>query len=452
MLNPGQAGYDGPRAEQLYRTIRDRVGALPGIASVSFASNLPLFAGPSRKLSAAGPATFGDGDGALTVVNIVGHDYFATTEVMIERGRQFVDSDRGASAPVAIINEALARQSWRGRDPLGDQIRFVGDQEPRQIIGVAETVNYDEIGEAPQGCVYLPLAQNLTDAIVLYVRTTSDPGPAMMTVRRELARIDDRLDVADARPVSKVIDQALYGARMSGALLGVFGSLALALAALGMYGVMAYAVQLRQREMGVRMALGAAPTRVVRLVLRDGIRLVVAGLAIGVVGAAGIGTLLSGLLHGVNPVDPVSVSAATLVLAIVGFVACYLPARRASAVGPAQRPSRRLSAITRARPLKRVAHLRDGRRGGILHFQNGPQAIDRRTLLARGGAALRGGARHRVLQERTRGFSADGLEQLRPGLERHIEPGFAPGMVGLVARGPDVETFVLGKMAFGDGR
>jgi predicted permease len=334
MLNPGQAGYDGPRTEQLYRTIGDRVAALPGIASVSFASNLPLFTSASRKVSAAGSTTFGDTEGTLTVVNVVDGNYFATTDVAMTRGRSFVDADRGTSAPVAIINDALARQYWPGRDPVGDQIRFVGDETPRRIVGVAETVNYDEIGERPQGCVYLPLAQNLTDAIVLYVRTEVDPGPALTMVQRELARIDERLDVADARTIEKVLDQALYGATMSGALFGVFGLLALALAGLGMYGVMAHAVHLRQREMGVRMALGAEPTRVVRLVLGDGIRLVVVGVAIGIVGAAGIGTLLSGLLHGVSPLEPMSVGAATLVLAIVGFVASYLPARRASQMDP----------------------------------------------------------------------------------------------------------------------
>ncbi|MGH9371253.1 MAG: ADOP family duplicated permease [Vicinamibacterales bacterium] len=334
LLNPGQAGYNQARAEQLYRTVRDRIAAIPGVTSVSWASNMPLFTGPSRKLSIDGRSDAAESTGALTVVTTVDLDYFTTAGIAITRGRDFAEVDREGNLPVAIINETLARQYWLGGDPIGQRVSFVGDTVTRQIVGVAETVNYDEIGEPSQPCVYIPLAQNFTDAVVLYVRTGAEPAAVLATVQREMRHIDPRLDVGDARTARKMIDQALFGATMTGGLLGVFGLLALGLASLGMYGVMAYSVSLRRREMGVRLALGASPKTVLTMVLRDGLRLVSVGLAVGAVGAGAISVALSRFLHGVGPIDPASFVSATAVLLTVAALACYLPARRASRVDP----------------------------------------------------------------------------------------------------------------------
>jgi putative ABC transport system permease protein len=178
------------------------------------------------------------------------------------------------------------------------------------------------------------LAQNFADGAVLYVRTAADPAPVLATVQQELRQIDSRLDVNDARTARTVIDQALFGTRMGGRLLGVFGTLALALASLGMYGVMAYNVSLRRREMGVRLALGADSRTVLTLVLRDGLRLVGVGLVLGALGAVGLGTVISRVLYGVSPLDPASLLGAAAVLFVAATVACYLPARRASRLDP----------------------------------------------------------------------------------------------------------------------
>jgi predicted permease len=334
LLNPGQAGYDRPRAEQLYRTVRDRISAIPGVTSVAWATNLPLFTGPSRKLAIEGRTDAVESGGALTVVNTVDHEYFGTAGVAITRGRDFADADRDGSLPVAIVNETLARQYWPDRDPIGQRVSFTGDSVARQIVGVAKTVNYDEVGEAPQPCVYIPLAQNFADRVVLYVRTNIDPAPVLATVQRDMRDIDPRLDVGDARTARKVIDQALFGATMSGGLLGVFGLIGLGLASLGMYGAMAYSVSLRRREMGVRLALGADPKTVLTLVLRDGLTLVSIGLVAGALGALALGATISRFLHGVSPADPASYVGASAVLLAVAGLACYLPARRASRVDP----------------------------------------------------------------------------------------------------------------------
>jgi predicted permease len=334
LLNPGQAGYDRARAEQLYRTVRDRVTAVPGVVSVSWATNLPLFTPPSRRLSIPGRTDDLSSRGALAVVNTVDVGYFDTAGVAITRGRDFTAGDREGGLAVAIVNETLARQYWPGGDPIGQRVSFVGEDMPRQIVGVAETVNYDNIGEPPQPCVYLPLTQNFADSTVLYVRTAADPAPLLPMVQRELRQIDDRLDAGDARTARTVIDQALFGTTMSGGLLGVFGTLALALASLGMYGVMAYSVTLRRREMGVRLALGADSKSVLTLVLRDGLRLVGVGLVIGAVGAVALSLVISRFLYGVSPLDPTSFLSAAAVLLSAAALACYLPARRASRLDP----------------------------------------------------------------------------------------------------------------------
>jgi predicted permease len=334
MLNPGQAGYDRARVEQLYRTVKDRIATLPGVASVSWSSNLPLFSSPSRKIAIEGRSEPDDRAGVLTVVNTVDAEYFATMGIGVERGRAFTDADRASSLPVAIINETLAHRYWPDGDPIGQRLLFVGDTVPRQIVGVARTANYDNIGETPQPCVYLPLAQHFTDLVVLNVRTRRDPSPVLTAVQREVRAIDDNLDVGDVRTIQKVIDQALFGTTMGGGLLGMFGLLALGLASLGMYGVMAYTVTLRRREIGVRLALGAESGAVLRLVLRDGLKLVTIGLVIGAFGAAAISTLLSRFLYGLSPLDPASFAGAAVVLLTVAAAACYFPARRASRLDP----------------------------------------------------------------------------------------------------------------------
>jgi predicted permease len=334
MLNPGQAGYDQARVEQLYRIVKDRIGTLPGVASVSWSSNLPLFSAPSRRIAIQGRSDRADRDGLLSVVNTVDTDYFATMGIGVTRGRAFSDADRASGLPVAIINDELARRYWPGADPIGRQLLFVGEASPRQIIGVAATVDYDNIGEPPQPCVYLPLAQHFTDLAVLNVRTKRDPAPVLTAVQREVRAIDDNLDVGDVRTIRKVIDQALFGTTMGGGLLGIFGLLALGLASLGMYGVMAYTVTLRRREVGVRLALGAESRAVLRLVLGDGLTLVAIGLVIGALGAVALGTMLSRFLYGLSPLDPASFAGAALVLLTVAAAACYFPARRASRLDP----------------------------------------------------------------------------------------------------------------------
>jgi macrolide transport system ATP-binding/permease protein len=254
--------------------------------------------------------------------------------VALTRGREFLESDREQSQPVAVINQTLSHRYWPNQDPTGQRIAFTDDRVARVIVGVAATVNYDNVGEPPQPCVYLPLAQNFTDAIVLYVRARGDSSAVLASVQRELRQIDDRLNVDDVRTGRKVVDQALFGATMTGGLLGVFGLLALALASLGMYGVMAYGVSLRRREMGVRIALGADPSSVLTLILRDGLKLVTVGLIFGALGAVAVSATLSSLLHGVGPIDTVSFAGAIAILLAVAALACYFPARRASRVDP----------------------------------------------------------------------------------------------------------------------
>jgi predicted permease len=334
MLSPGQAGYDRTRAEQLYRDVRERVAALPGVTSASWATNLPLFTGPSRRIRIQGQTDDSESSGVLTVANSVDRDYFQTAGIAIMGGRDFTAADGETSVPVAIVNETLARKYWPRGDAIGQQLSLAGDPRPRQIVGIAKTANYQRLGEEPQPCVYLPLAQNFSDAVVLYVRASRDPAPVLAVVQRDLRQMDERLDVSDARTARKIVEQALFGPTMGAGLLSTFGLLALGLASLGMYGVMAYSVTLRRRELGVRMALGADRNAVLGLVLRQGLTLVGIGLVLGTIVAVGLSTALSGLLYGVRPLDPISFAAAAAILLSVAALACYLPARRASRFDP----------------------------------------------------------------------------------------------------------------------
>ncbi len=271
MLSPGPAGYNRLRSEQFYADARAAVSGLPGVVSVSWATQLPLFARPARRIAIEG-RDYPDRSTEITsIVNAIDVDYFSTIGTAISRGRDFLENDRDGTLPVAIVNEALAAQAWPGLDPVGRRFRLVGESIPRQVVGVAKTANYGSLGEAPQPSLFLPLRQQFSDAAVLYVRTQSEPASVLSTVQSAVRRIDSTIDTSDVRTIATVIGQSLFGATIGVGLLTLFGFISLGLASLGLYGATAYAARERRREIGMRMALGAQRAQVLNLVLRQGL-------------------------------------------------------------------------------------------------------------------------------------------------------------------------------------
>jgi macrolide transport system ATP-binding/permease protein len=334
MTSPGQAGYRKPQTEAFYKEVRERVARIPGVESVSWASNLPLWARNVSELQVEGRQPRSLADRITTIVNTIDRDYFETAGVTIESGREFTDLDTENSLPVAIVNEKLAREDWPGGDALGKRIRLSGEKQMRQIVGIARNANYTTWAEPPQRCVYVPLEQHYSDAMTLYVRSRKDPREILVPVRRELHTAAPQVLANDLRTGREIIDGGLFQAKMGVALLSVFGLLALILASIGLYGIMAYSVNMRKREIGLRMALGAAQATVLRLILKQGLSLVATGVLIGLAAALLVGRLLSRMLYGVSASDPVSVVGAAVVLLVVALLACYLPARWASRVDP----------------------------------------------------------------------------------------------------------------------
>ncbi len=334
LLYPGQLGYDRTRTEQFYKDVRDRLATVPGVASVSWAANLPLFSRAQTGVVMEGQEQRKKSEAISSVVNTIDLDYFSTMGIPLLAGREFTQNDREGAAPVAIINDTMAGRYWPNQDPLGKRLQLPGQKEFRQIVGIVKTADYQTLGEAPQSCVYVPLRQNYSESMVLYVRTEHDPSQMIPSVQSEIRNIDPALPIDDIRTGTKVIEQALWGAKMGVGLLGVFGFLALVLASIGLYGIMAYSVNQRRREIGIRMALGAGQASVLRLILRQGMMLVICGVGIGLMLSILLGRALSKFLYGVGASDPASLIGASLVLLTVALLACYLPARRASQVDP----------------------------------------------------------------------------------------------------------------------
>ncbi len=334
ITNPGQAGYDEPQTMAFYQDVAERVARLPGVESTTWASNMPLFARPVGGLQVEGKPRESPTDSSITIVNTISAGYFQTSGVVIEKGREFTKLDRPTSRPVAIVNEKLAQDYWPGDDALGKRVRVPGEQEMREIIGVARTANYSAWGEPPQRCVYVPLEQNRLPAMTLYVRTKGDPAQMVSAVERQINAAGPQVLVSGIRTGQQVIDGSLFQARIGVALLSVFGLLALGLASIGLYGILAYTVNQRQREIGLRMALGASHPNVLRMIVKQGMSLVAIGMVIGFAAALMVGRLLSRMLYGVGAADPVSVAGAALVLGGVALLACYLPARWAARVDP----------------------------------------------------------------------------------------------------------------------
>jgi predicted permease len=251
-------------------------------------------------------------------------------------GREFGQSDTTNTPPVAIINQTAAHRFWPGQSPLGRRV-IIGrppDAQASEIVGVVKDSKYRRLTEEARPAVFTPFLQRYRGDMTLHVRTTGEPGTMLAAVRREAQALDAGLPLYNTKTLDEQKSSSLYTSRMAATLLTVFGLLALLLAAIGLYGVMAYAVNRRTREIGIRLALGAQSKDVLRQALREGMSIAAIGLALGLGGAVAATRLVEGFLYDVKATDPISFAGAAMLLAGVALLANYLPARRASGIDP----------------------------------------------------------------------------------------------------------------------
>jgi putative ABC transport system permease protein len=340
-LDVSLQGYSPDRGAQFYRQLLDRLQTLPGVRSATVASRLPLAFGLQRTVVIEGDVPSEKERGVLVNVATVGADYFRTLEIPLAAGRPFGPEDVENSPLVAIVNQTMAKRFWPGRDPIGQAFRFPlpsgGDSAftpPMQIVGVARDSKYVTLGESPIPFAYLPARQNYTPAMSLLVRAEGNSSTMLGQVRREVASMDPGLPIFNVRPLADQIQAALWLSRVGALLLASFGALALILTTVGTYGVLAYTVTRRIPEIGLRMALGAGPRRILGMIIGNGMSLVAAGLGVGLGASLLLARSLTPILFGVKGTDPATYAGITVILGAVALLACYLPARRAAGVDP----------------------------------------------------------------------------------------------------------------------
>jgi predicted permease len=330
----GALRYDADHGQLFFRDVIERAKSVPGVVNAAVASNGMLGGGLAGTIFREGEQADSSNRGTLVNIDDVTPGHFETLRIPLLRGRDFTDFDRGNTTPVVIVNEAMAKLVWPGEEALGKRFSIVSTETLLQVVGVVGTTIVGQIGEDPQPVAYFPMRQQYSPSATLIVRTTGNPEALLGAVRTRVQQIDRNLAFTNGQTVQQILGQALWAARMGAALLGLFGALALVLASIGIYGVLAYSVAQRTGEIGLRMALGAQPYQVLRLVLKQGMLLALVGAGLGVLVALPVARLASGLLYGVSPTDPLTYLGITLLLMGVALLACYLPARRATRIDP----------------------------------------------------------------------------------------------------------------------
>jgi putative ABC transport system permease protein len=325
---------------RFYEQLIARLRVLPGVRAASTVLPLPLSGSISTTQFDLPEHPLPENEQPISTTRLIGFDYFQTVGMPLLRGRFFADSDRLGSKPVTIVNERFVQKYLRGQDPVGKQIRpgwSVTDQPPqmREIVGVVGNAKNVSLRDEFEPEVYLPVTQVPWPVATILLRTeTSNPAAMVKTLRSELDRIDPGLPFTDVRVFDEYRAGSLAGARFNAVLLSIFGAVALILTSVGIYGVIAYSVSQRTGEIGIRMALGALPSSIFRLVVGQGMTLVLISIGIGLLGALACTRVMNSLLFGVTAWDPITfVSIATLIAA-VAFLACWLPARRAARINP----------------------------------------------------------------------------------------------------------------------
>ncbi len=337
-LDPSQVGYDEAQGREFYKQLLDRVRALPGVQSASLAAVVPMgYYNQSDTLQIEGYETPPGRPGPSALYNQVSPDYFQTLRIPLVRGRAFSDADDQNSQYVAVINETMAARYWPNQDPLGRRFTMKGSaQHSIEVVGVAKN-SRDHGFSSPIGpYFYIPLTQNYGSLRTLQVRTTAAPEIMTITLEKELASLAPGLPAFDVQTMVEALDtlNGLLIFELGAGLAAALGLLGLLLAVVGVYGVISFAVSQRTHEIGIRLALGAEPVEVLKMVLRQGLIIVAAGIIFGLLGAFAAARLVAGFLVGVSPADPVTFVGVSLLMTAVALLASYVPARRATKVDP----------------------------------------------------------------------------------------------------------------------
>ncbi|RPJ81006.1 MAG: FtsX-like permease family protein, partial [Acidobacteria bacterium] len=307
--------------------------AQPGVESVAVAGNHPLDPGFTNSFVVIGREAEARGWPEISVRRVT-PGYFRTVGLPLVRGRLLAEADSTRAEPVLLVNETAAARFFPGSDPVGARIGFWG--AARTVVGVVGNERIHGLTEAPPPCVYVPLSQapSFNGAGVLLLRTRGDAAAAASSLRTAVREADPSLAVFGIEPLTETLSRSVSTRRFTMLLIGLFALVALALAAVGIHGVLSYAVALRTREIGVRLALGAGAGRLVRQVVREGMVLAVSGLALGLAGALALTRVLATILFGVSPTDPFTFATVSLFLVLVALAACAVPAWRAARIDP----------------------------------------------------------------------------------------------------------------------
>jgi macrolide transport system ATP-binding/permease protein len=327
-------GYDKTKGAAFYTQLIKKAESLPGVSSATVADKLPLrlFGDSSQSVDIEGYSAR-PGEVLNFEFDTVGPRYFETMQIPLVEGRDFSDYDQGNTEAVAIVNQTMAQQYWPSRSALGGRVR---DRFGvwRRVIGIAHNIKHYNLTEQPRPYMYFPLSQNYKSEMTLIVRTKGAPSTALSSVQGVIRGLDPVLPIVGAKTLADHTEISLFTQRFGSILLGAFGLLALALAVIGIYGVMSYFASQRTREIGIRVALGAQRRDILLMVGKEGMNLVLLGVAIGTTGSLLMGRLLSSLLYGVSGTDFVSFAVVTLLLGSLALLACYIPASSAAKTDP----------------------------------------------------------------------------------------------------------------------
>jgi predicted permease len=328
--------YDRQRGQRFYRQLLDRLSELPQVRSAGLGTHKSLVGWvPTTEVFLPERGESAKGDSVNVLANRVSADYFETLNISVLEGRAFTSRDDEASSRVAVVNETMARAYWPGKSAIGRQFRLERGGPPVEIVGVVKKSKYGAIGEEPLPCLYLPFSQNYQSVSILYLHTEGDPASVTAAARQVVSALDPDMPVYDLKTMNAHLSGiSLLFVRLGAALVGVFGLLGLALAVVGLYGVISHSVSHRTREIGIRIALGAQAGDVLRMVLKQGMILILVGVVAGLAAAFAVTRLMAGLLYGVSATDPMTFIAIPLLLTVVAMLACWIPARRAAKVKP----------------------------------------------------------------------------------------------------------------------